>query len=204
MSEQHHLEYQDKKTSFNLLLGTGIAFVLLGIFLLGILSSDIEIHSIGIYHLFFAALGGVLLFLSIVKIRRKSVMFAGLFFVLTGLLLFFIRTNHIPYTLDALWPLVVVIGGISLLLSGLFIQRKARISHVIPSISLLLLGGCCLLFSLDIIRQPFLQFVGRWWPSLLIVAGFCLVVLFFIWNKGNLQLEDGDDDCDDLEDKIGR
>ena len=26
MSEQHHLEHQNKKTSFNLLLGTGIAF----------------------------------------------------------------------------------------------------------------------------------------------------------------------------------
>ncbi|MBO5123681.1 MAG: hypothetical protein J6C11_00990 [Spirochaetaceae bacterium] len=200
MSEQHHLEHQNKKTSFNLLLGTGIAFVLLGIFLLGILSSDIEIHSIGIYHLAFVALGGVLLFLAIVKVRRKSVMFAGLFLVLTGLLLFFIRTKHIPYTLDALWPLVVVIGGVSLLVSSLFVHRRIRISQVIPSVSLLLLGGCCLLFSLHIIQQPFLQFAGRWWPVLLIAAGFCLVILFFIWNKGSVQLEEVDDDFNDLED----
>lgn len=204
MSEQHFQEQQKKKTSFNLLLGTGIAFVLLGILLLGISSSDIEMQVIGIRHLACVALGGCLLFIAIAKVRRRSVMFAGLFLVLTGLLLFFIKTNHIPYTLDALWPLVVVIGGVSLLLSGLFVQRKARISQVIPSISLLLLGGCCLLFSLDIINQPFLQFASRWWPVLLIVAGFCLVILFFIWNKGSIQLEDGGDDCDDLEDKIGR
>ena len=127
-------------------------------------------------------------------------MFAGLFLVLTGLLLFFIRTKHIPYTLDALWPLVVVIGGVSLLVSSLFVYRRARISQVIPSVSLLLLGGCCLLFSLDIIQQPFLQFAGRWWPVLLIAAGFCLVILFFIWNKGSVQLEEVDDDLNDLED----
>lgn len=201
MSEQHHLEHQNKKTSFNLLLGTGIAFVLLGIFLLGILSSDIEIHAIGIYHLAFVALGGVLLFLAIVKVRRKSVMFAGLFLVLTGLLLFFIRTNHIPYTLDALWPLVVIIGGFSLLVSGLYVQRGVKVSQVIPSISLILLGGGCLLFSLDIVQQPFLQLASRWWPVLLIVAGACLVVLFFIWNKQSIRLEDIDDDFNDLEDR---
>lgn len=200
MSEQHHLEHQNKKTSFNLLLGAGIAFVLLGILLLGISSSGIEMQVIGIHHLVCVALGGCLLFLAIVKLRRKSVMFAGLFLVLTGLLLFFIRTKHIPYTLDALWPLVVVIGGVSLLLSGLFAYRRARISQVIPSVSLLLLGGCCLLFSLDVIQQPFLQFASRWWPVLLIAAGFCLVILFFIWNKRSIRLEDADDDFNDLED----
>ena len=200
MSEQHHLEHQNKKTSFNLLLGAGIAFVLLGILLLGISSSGIEMQVIGIHHLVCVALGGWLLFLAIVKLRRKSVMFAGLFLVLTGLLLFFIRTKHIPYTLDALWPLVVVIGGVSLLLSGLFVYRRARISQVIPSVSLLLLGGCCLLFSLDVIQQPFLQFASRWWPVLLIAAGFCLVILFFIWNKRSIRLEDADDDFNDLED----
>ena len=200
MSEQHHLEHQNKKTSFNLLLGAGIAFVLLGILLLGISSSGIEMQVIGIHHLVCVALGGCLLFLAIVKLRRKSVMFAGLFLVLTGLLLFFIRTKHIPYTLDALWPLVVVIGGVSLLLSGLFVYRRARISQVIPSVSLLLLGGCCLLFSLDVIQQPFLQFASRWWPVLLIAAGFCLVILFFIWNKRSIRLEDVDDDYNDLVD----
>lgn len=201
MSEQQFQEQQNKKTSFNLLLGTGISFVLLGIFLLGVLSADIDLQSIGIRHLIYAALGGFLLFLSIVKVRRKSVMFAGLFLVMTGMLLFFIRTKHIPYTLDALWPLVVVIGGISLLVSGFYVHRRAKASQVIPSIALMLLGGGCLLFSLDIVQQPFLQLASRWWPVLLIVAGFCLVVLFFIWNKQTIQLEDVDDDFSDLEDR---
>lgn len=201
MSEQHFQEQQKKKTSCNFLLGTGIAFVLLGGCLLGVLSADFDLRSISILHLMCAALGGILLFLSIVKVRRKSVMFAGLFLIMTGMLLFFIRTNHIPYTLDALWPLVVIIGGFSLLVSGLYVQRGVKVSQVIPSISLILLGGGCLLFSLDIVQQPFLQLASRWWPVLLIVAGACLVVLFFIWNKQSIRLEDIDDDFNDLEDR---
>lgn len=201
MSEQQFQEQQDKKTSFNLLLGTGIAFVLLGIFLLGILSAGIEIQSVGVLHLACAAFGGVLLFVAIVKVRRRSVMFAGLFLVMTGMLLFFTGTNHIPYTLDAMWPLVVVIGGISLFVSGLYVQGRAKASQVIPSVALVLLGGCCLLFSLDIIQQPFLLFASRWWPVLLIIAGFWLMLLFFIRNKRIIQLEDADDDFNDLEDR---
>ena len=44
------------------------------------------------------------------------------------------------------------------------------------------------------------MFLTSHWPVLLIAAGFCLVILFFIWNKGSVQLEEVDDDLNDLED----
>ena len=105
MSEQHFQEQQKKKTSCNFLLGTGIAFVLLGGCLLGVLSADFDLRSISILHLMCAALGGILLFLSIVKVRRKSVMFAGLFLTMTGPsppMRFFPEFVTIPWKMTAL------------------------------------------------------------------------------------------------------
>ena len=58
----------------------------------------------------------------------------------------------------------------------------------------------CLLFSLDVIDEPFLRLASRWWPIVLIAAGICLIVLFFVWNTHKIQLEDVEDDFNDLDD----
>lgn len=200
MSEQQFQEQQNKKTSFNLLLGAGIAFIQIGVFLVGLLSSNTVMQRMSFHHLIWAVLGGCLLFISIVKVRKKSMMFSGLFLVMTGTLLFFISINFIPFGLDALWPLVMVICGVSLLVSDFFVQRRVKVTQLIPAIALILMGVCCLLFSLDIVQQSFLHLASRWWPVVLIAAGICLVILFFIWNKCSIQLEDADD-FSDLEDR---
>ena len=200
MSEQQNLNKQKQKTSFNLLLGTGIACVLLGFVLLVALAVDIELKLTAFRHLLWAILGGVLLFVSLVKLQRKSLIFTGLFLLLNGILFFFIDTKFIPYSLDALWPVTVIIGGFALFVSGFYVNRSIRTSQLIPSVSLGLLGVFCLLFSLDIIEEPFLRLASRWWPLVLIAAGFCLVVLFFVWNASKIQLEDVEDDFTDLDD----
>lgn len=201
VSEHHNLNQSKQKPAVNILLGTGIAFVLVGACLLGALSAEIDMRPSVFRHLVWAALGGCLLFAAIVRVRNKSVMFSGLFLTMMGILLFFIDTNYIPYTLEVLWPLVVVIGGLSLLVSGIYIHRGVRASYAIPSVALMLLGGCCLLFSMNIIQEPFLRLVSRWWPLALIATGLCLVVLFFVRNKHSIQMEDVDDDFNDLDDR---
>ena len=200
MSKQKNLNKQKQKTSFNLLLGTGIACVLLGFVLLVALAVDIELKLTAFRHLLWAILGGVLLFVSLVKLQRKSLIFTGLFLLLNGILFFFIDTKFIPYSLDALWPVTVIIGGFALFASGFYVDRSIRTSQLVPPVSLVLLGVFCLLFSLDIIEDPFWQLASRWWPLVLIAAGFCLVVLFFVWNANKIQLEDVEDDFTDLDD----
>lgn len=189
-----------QKTSLSLLLGTGIVFVLTGFFLLIAFTSNIDVKLSSYRYLIWSLLGGILVFFSIVKFRRKSLMFSGIFLILTGILFFAIDTGFIPLSLESLWPVVVIIGGLSLFISGLYVHRGIRVSIVIPSVSLLFLGGCCLLFSLNIITQPFLQLASRWWPLVLIMAGLFLVVLFFIRNSNKIQLEDVEDDFNDLDD----
>ena len=200
MSKRKNLNKQKQKTSFNLLLGTGIAFVLLGLVLLVALAVDIELKLTAFRHLLWAILGGALLFVSLVKLQRKSLIFTGLFLLLNGILFFCIDTKFIPYSLDALWPVTVIIGGFALFASGFYVDRSIRTSQLVPPVSLVLLGVFCLLFSLDIIEEPFWQLASRWWPLVLIAAGFCLVVLFFVWNASKIQLEDVEDDFTDLDD----
>lgn len=201
MPERSNLNQQKSKTSFNLLLGTGIAFVVLGIVLLATLATDIDLKPSSYRYLVLSILGGILLFISIVKIKKKSIMFVGLFLIMTGSLLFFISINYVPYSLDRLWPVIVIFCGVSLLPSGIYIHKGIRASYMIPSVAMVFLGFLCLMFSLDIIQEPFLQLASRWWPITLIMAGLCLVILFFIRNKHSIQLEDEEDDFKDLDDR---
>ena len=200
MADHQNLNKQKQKTSFSLLLGMGIACVLLGFILLVALSVDVEYSFSAFRHLIWSALGGVFLFVAIVKLQKKSLLFAGLFLLMTGILFFLIDTKFIPYSLDALWPVVVIIGGVSLFVSGVFVHKGIKTSHFIPSISMVLLGVFCLLFSLNVIEEPFLRLASRWWPIVLIAAGICLIVLFFVWNTHKIQLEDVEDDFNDLDD----
>ena len=200
MADHQNLNKQKQKKSFSLLLGMGIACVLLGFILLVALSVDVEYSFSAFRHLIWSALGGVFLFVAIVKLQKKSLLFAGLFLLMTGILFFLIETKFIPYSLDALWPVVVIFGGISLFVSGVFVYKGIKTSQFIPSLSLILLGVFCLLFSLDVIDEPFLRLASRWWPIVLIAAGICLIVLFFVWNTHKIQLEDVEDDFNDLDD----
>lgn len=201
MPEQSNLSQKKIKTSSNLLLGVGITFVVLGITLLAILSTDIDVKPFAFRYLGLSVVGGILLFISIVRSRKKSFMFSGLFLIMTGCLLFFVDINYVPYSLEGLWPVIVIFGGISLIISGIYVHKAIRASYVIPSVALVLLGGGCLLFSLNIVQKPFLQVASRWWPIVLIVAGICLVILFFIWNKHSIQLEEDDDNFEDVDDR---
>ena len=112
MADHQNLNKQKQKTSFSLLLGMGIACVLLGFILLVALSVDVEYSFSAFRHLIWSALGGVFLFVAIVKLQKKSLLCAGLFLLMTGILFFLIETKFIPYSLDALWPVVVIFGGI--------------------------------------------------------------------------------------------
>lgn len=200
MADHQNLNKQKQNTSFSLLLGTGIVCVLLGFVLLVLFSVEVE-YSFSVFrHLIWSVLGGVFLFWAIVKLQKKSLLFAGLFLLMTGILFFLIDIKFLSHTLDALWPVVVIIGGFSLFVSGFFVHKGIKTSQFIPSLSLILLGVFCLLFSLDVIEEPFLRLASRWWPIVLIAAGICLIALFFVWNTHKIQLEDVEDDFNDLDD----
>jgi ABC-type multidrug transport system permease subunit len=101
-----------------------------------------------------------------------------LFLFLTGSTFLFISSGLIPYTIIQLWPLIVFFCGVSLLVSGFYRQQRMRISHLVPSIVLILLGILFLLFSLHVFTARFSVIVAQWWPVALIAAGIALVLLY--------------------------
>ena len=126
----------------------------------------------------------------------------GIAFVLTCAFLFasFVTGITMESLLDSIWPVIVIIAGVSVLISGLYICRGTKASVLVPSFSLILLGGFFLLFSLGVIEESFSQLFGRWWPLAAILAAICLVVLFFGRNARRIRLKDVEDDFNDLED----
>ena len=121
--------------------------------------------------------GAFLLYRAFFRKGRPSALFLGLLFTLSGL--FILLLNNLPSDgpgIKELWPIFMGIVGVSLIPYGARYRRTVRVTLVVPGIILLVLMGVFLLFSLQIVKQSFSEFVIGWWPMVLVVMGLCLVV----------------------------
>jgi hypothetical protein len=86
-------------------------------------------------------------------------------------------------TLKQSWPMLAVFAGLALLPAGVRNYGAIRQIYLIPSISLVVLGGFLMLFSLQIINFSFKQFVLGWGPVIVVVSGLILILLSSIGGK---------------------
>lgn len=161
----------------NILLAIGFICIFAGLFLL--------VHP-------FAGVGDVLPFVNIcliifgalsfyfalIKYHHAPLFFFGLYLCLAATLFLFVSSGFLPVGWDRLWPSGVILCGICLILTCLFRHHRLLSAYIVPGLILILLGAFFLLFSLDIITMSFREFVTRWWPIFLIIAGLLLVGLF--------------------------
>jgi hypothetical protein len=186
----------EKKTgSPEKFLAIGIISVMAGLMLLVTVMSKKTTGSAVYVSEVIICISGIILYLALTRNRKARYLFAGLFLFLTGLTFLLISSGLIPYTILQLWPLIVFFCGLSLLGSGFYRREKMRVSHLVPSIALILLGILFLLFSLHIITAHFSVIVSRWWPVALIAAGIVLVLLYISRRKIPADfsiLDDGD------------
>jgi hypothetical protein len=75
------------------------------------------------------------------------------------------------------WPLLSVFAGLSLLPSGWYRYGKIRSRYLVPSAAFIVLGCLLLVFSLDIVRFSFKEFILNWWPLLVAFAGLILLLI---------------------------
>lgn len=124
------------------------------------------------------ATGAVFLYQALWGNRRPSLLFGGLLFVLTGFFILLLSTGILPPNLHLkeLWPVFLGIVGVSLIPYGARYRRTVRVTLVVPGIILLVLMVVFLLFSLQVVRQSFADFVIAWWPLLLVFMGLVLMV----------------------------
>ena len=161
----------------NILLAAGLICIFAGLFLLLHPFAAIEevepfIHPF--VNICLICFGALCFYFALIKYHHAPLYFFGLYLCLAATLFLFVSSGVFSIGFDRLWPCGVILCGVCLFFTCLC--RHHRLFSA--SILLVVLGGFFLLFSLDIITISFKDFVSRWWPGFLILAGMVLVGLF--------------------------
>ncbi|MDR2176995.1 MAG: hypothetical protein LBP20_03005 [Treponema sp.] len=161
---------------FAFIIGLLLMFLGSG-FLLGNLAGISRISVLGSF--FFVIAGSLCAFLAIKLNKRVLYLFFAAFLLQAGFFLFLSALRILPLPLSKSWPLLSIFCGIALFPSGWRRFGAFRITYVVPSAAFVLLGSGLLIFSLDLVAFSFRQFILNWWPLLIVLAGFVLVLVSF-------------------------
>lgn len=113
-------------------------------------------------------------------LKLPTLIYFGTFFVLNGILSFFVESEFFEITLAQLWPIVIINTGLSFIPYQLFKFKKFKSSFLFPAILFICLGIIFLLFSLKIIPISFSSFIRLWWPLIFVIVGIALIVTFIV------------------------
>ncbi|HUX12282.1 MAG TPA: hypothetical protein VMW87_04600 [Spirochaetia bacterium] len=162
----------------NKLLVFGVLFLVIG-FVLLLRTLGYVPQFTALWPLFFFGCGMAMLYMVFVLKRgAESYVFLGMFLGLGGLFLFLMTTVMNTVGLERIWPVFMTIAGMSLGAYGMVKKGYARLSMVIPGVTIIALSLVFMPFSLGYVKQSFRGFVGEWWPSLFLLLG---VVLIFVY-----------------------
>ena len=190
-----------KNDKYNILLAAGLLFIFGGILLLVYLFSRVSLGMYVFRFALFSLSGSVLLYFALTGTKPALFTFSGLFLSCCSLLFLIADARIIPYTIKQVWPVTVVLSGLSLFPAGYVRFRKFQISYVVPGVVLAGLGFVFLCFSLNIIKISFAEFARAWWPLIFVIFGLRLVVLCVYTKKQKTPVifEDSEDDDEDLQ-----
>ncbi len=113
-------------------------------------------------------------------LKLPSLIYFGTFFVLNGILSFFVESAHFAITLLELWPIVIINTGLSFIPYQIFRFKKLKSIFLFPAILFVCLGIVFLLFSLKLIPISFSAFIRLWWPLIFVVVGIALIITFVV------------------------
>ncbi|MDR1910073.1 MAG: hypothetical protein LBQ35_09205 [Spirochaetaceae bacterium] len=126
----------------------------------------------------FSILTGSLFTFIAVKRKKKGVyLFFAAFSILVGFFLFLSSLGVIPIAPRRWWPAISIFAGLSMLPAGWHHFGSVKSTYVVPAALFVILGALLLFFSLGIVAFSFRQFMIRWWPLLLAMAGLILMLI---------------------------
>ena len=132
-------------------------------------------------------LGLVFLYRVFLLGKSKRYILPGMLLSLAGLF-FLMQDTVLPEkSLAKIWPIFMVIIGLSLLPYGFVKTGNARTAVVIPASGIIGLGFIFFPFSLGWVKKSFIDFALTWWPSLLLLTGGLLVLTHFVHRRDRNQ-----------------
>lgn len=180
---------------YSILLAVGMVFITAG-FLLFVSLVDTEGAPDTRMNIACTLCGALFLYLTMVRTKRPTHLFAGMFLMTAGVFSLLVVHRIIPYTMNEWWPILVVFGGVYFFVAGMFRKRKMRLSIVFPAVTLVLLGVLFMLFSFHLAPMSFRSAVSIFGPFCLIAMGVFIVAFFLLQRRYNtlclLDEEEGD------------
>ena len=166
-------------TTLNIILALGVVCILAGILLFPRLASHFNAH-VETCTVILTVVGALVFYFSLVKYSSALVFFLGLYALLTGFLFMIIGSGLVPFGIEGLWPVSIILAGFSVLFTGITKDRRIRVSYLFPSVFLIGMGFYFLLFSLNLISMGFRKWISIFWPLFPVFLGICLIILFLI------------------------
>ena len=179
----------------DIILAAGLVFLLFGIVygILNLSSGDRDISVLA--PVLFISSGEILLFVTFAFTKGTGTFFCGIYLALLGITVLLLRVRASSANIAGLWPLLVIISGASLFMTGIYITKKIFTFYNFPSVLLVFLGVVFLMFSLKVFKSRFLTLLQNFWPLILIFFGLALVITFLIQqsNKNSFPYIDDED-----------
>lgn len=157
-----------------ILLPVSVGFIMVSLTLAMLIDLHFPRFSISLFSI---TCGGILWYSGMVFKKRLRFFFAAILLSLTGLFLLLIDVGLVHLPLPGVWPFLMLFIGISLLISGSVVYRRALAVYVVPAVAFASLGSIFLLFSTDIIPGSITSFVLFWIPFLILPT----IISVIIW-----------------------
>lgn len=103
----------------------------------------------------------------------------GMVLTLGGLVFLLSNTVLEGESLQRIWPLFMLVTGISLVPYALRKKGASRTAVIVPAAFISFLALFFLPFSLHREQGGLVSFVRQWWPMILVVLGITLIISFF-------------------------
>jgi len=113
---------------------------------------------------------------------REGAVFPGAFLTLLAIFLVLRATILSEVAILRIWPVFLSMAGIALFVYAWNKGPDFRLVIGVPAVFIIVLSIVFLLFSMDVVRVGFLDFVLAWWPFLLVFAG-----IITLWSHYNRQ-----------------
>ena len=123
--------------------------------------------------------GLVFLYMAWPRKHSDTWIIPGMVLTLGGVFFLLANTLLREQSLERIWPVFMLITGISLVPYGLRKKFSARAAIMVPAVFISFLALFFLPFSLHREEGGLVAFVRQWWPLILVGLGATLIISFF-------------------------
>ncbi len=160
------------------LLIIGTLFILTGSLLLLWTSASMSYTQL-LWPLFLIIPGLGFLYKALARNGSERHTIPGTFLTLLGIYLLLCNTVLPDNEIEKIWPIFMLITGLSMIPYGIRKNRFLRIRILVPAGAIIILSLFFLPFTLKLLTIKFVSFVTRWWPVLFIILGLIFLTIYY-------------------------